>query len=113
MEINQVMKATVAVVVRMAEDGKVSGRLVGHLPYAKPKEIPTKKGEEHDGEERAPKVVIAPTTSAEVEFDDEDRVAMGTLLAEIVKKYQERLAERLGDARAEARRVARAMGELI
>ena len=112
MDVTQKVEASVAVLVRMGEDGKVSGRVVGHLAYATAKEIPKKKGE--DGEDGGePKVFVAPMTSADVEFDDADRAEVAKVLAEIVKKHQEQLAGRLSDARAEARRVARVMGELI
>lgn len=114
MEIMQKVEATVSVVVRMEEDGTLSGRLIGHMPYADVKEIPKRKGEEGETtDEETPKAVYVPGVSADVPFSDEDLVEVGKVLAVIVEKHGEVLARRLGDARAEARLTARKMGELI
>lgn len=103
MDITQKIEAVTSVLVRMDEAGKVSARMVGHMPYATVKETVKEEGAKDH----------VPHVSADVEFSEEDAEAVRVVLAEIAKKYTERLAGKLGDARAEARRVAKAMGELV
>jgi hypothetical protein len=101
MKITQKIEASTSVLVRMDEAGKVSARMVGHMPYAMEKET-AKEGEGH-----------VPVVSADVVFSDEDHAEIGAILTKIAGKHTEALAVKLGDARAEARRTAKFMGELI
>jgi hypothetical protein len=103
MKVVQQIEAKVSVQVRMEDDGVIRGRIVGHMPYAATVETVTEEGA----------AAHVPQVSADVELLDDDRAAIGKVLAAIAEKYQGVLATKLNDARAEARRVAKAMGELV
>jgi hypothetical protein len=112
MEIQTGMECRIKVLASMDNTGVVSGKLVGHMPYASEKEMPKPKVEEIDGA-AVVKPVLLPEVSAEIVLTADDHKAIKAVFDAIVAREAEALALKMSDARADARRVARQMGELI